>query len=165
MSARRQTAHRMRISIGSLVVLSISLILNAPQSQAIFGLSTCEKTKSAILSEEKIGYQLWLSWNATRVAWTTKHVVLQKQDANTLMNLLLPLFQSDANVYKIAMKAPKCFKPSQDATIRTEANTTNTEISGIQKYTTNPYAQVIPMKIFTGEYTAYYSVYGNKITS
>jgi hypothetical protein len=98
----------------AVIVLQIGF---APPSQAIFGLSQCEKMWSAIDAEEDIGYALWQRFKAQAARVDAIQQPTQRIWASVASSIA-PVYESDIKVYKIAIQNPECFSAKSSADIR-----------------------------------------------
>ena len=128
----------------SIVLASISLVLFsnlviATDANAIFGLSACEKLKSRVLSEEKIGQDLWNSFHADSLQNDKSSGTQWNEQIN---NDLIVLFKSDDKVFTDMLNHNSCFTSAQVAYLRKESllttnwiNALNQALANVQKGT------------------------------
>jgi hypothetical protein len=99
-------------------ILTITMFAGSSiHSQAIFGLSKCERVKKSVLAEEAIGVIFWKELNATRQVIRKKSSSLnpnnlgnlQGRDGASAYKALNQILRSNLKVYRIIEKNPKCF--------------------------------------------------------
>ena len=136
------------------IILILGFLLPVYSANAVLGLSKCEKVKKAIVAEEKIGKESWKYFDGLRSAHggESKYSVI-------IAESLLEIYKSDKTVFTIAIKNPKCFSSSQNATIRRQLAYTNSDISAWKKF-------VAEKNWFTGwglVYTTYQSLFSKQV--
>jgi hypothetical protein len=92
-------------------VIAFTLMLNLiemPSSQAIFGLSSCEKLKSASLKVEKDEYHSWLIYRKTVLLNQKLGVGNNSQTLNMLAELI-GVWNLELEVLTLAIEKPGCF--------------------------------------------------------
>lgn len=119
------------------IVLSVFLFLGmtvpmATPAQAIFGLSTCEKVKKQIKSEEAIGSESWKEFNTSRKQFISDGQVTNGEMI-ALFRLVNLVHKSDLTVYSIATKNTKCFTPKMNAYIRNTQSETKRTFDVMEK--------------------------------
>ena len=90
-----------------------TLFLEVPSANAIFGLSTCEKLKSRMKSQDAIGYELWKTYQST---W--KLHVKNPKDTNVdtqVVNDISNNLNLDLAIFAMAMKHANCFNAVQNS--------------------------------------------------
>lgn len=118
-------------SLSLLVVLVVlTNITQASSAKAIFGFSECEKLKSRIVFEEKIGKSLWEIYVHDRSE--------NNKTSGTLWNSeiykdLISIYESDIKVQKEAVNHPKCFTPKQNAYLRQTLSSTQDSLVTLKK--------------------------------
>ena len=112
-------------------VLCIGLLANGlSPSNAIFGLSACEKLKSRTLAEESVGKGLWQAFNQDNIQ-------NNKTTGSTwdyqIVNDLLLLLESDQKVFSDMTKHPRCFNSAQNVYLRKQLQHTSNYINALNK--------------------------------
>lgn len=139
-----------------LVLILNSLVLNPPSANAIFGMGECEKLKSRIIAEEKIGMQSWVIFNS--LADANKKISSTDLMENGL-NDLLDIYSSDLKVQKDAVAHPKCFNSVQNASLRNILSTTVQHSNSIKQFLSDIHAG---KKIFKhGDFGLFYKSYAS----
>jgi len=136
------------------IILILGFMFPVQPASAVLGLSKCEKVKKAIVAEEKIGKESWKYFDGLRSAHggESKYSVI-------IAESLLEIYKSDKTIFTIAIKNPKCFSSSQNATIRRQLAYTNSDISAWKKF-------VAEKNWFTGwglVYTTYLSLFSKQV--
>lgn len=105
-----------RIVLSAFIALGMAVPMATP-AQAIFGLSTCEKVKKQISSEERVGLELWKEFNKQRLTLLkSKNAIWQ--DVVDLIQLTPEIVDSDLRIYKLADANSSCFTSKQIAKVR-----------------------------------------------
>jgi hypothetical protein len=142
------------------------MISPQPNANAIFGLSKCEKVKSYITSEERIGFAAWQAFDSDRKAVLNKLTDPTYDESTYLGTLELVVLQSDLKLYKYAQNYPSCFPAKNLADWRVKINDIEGTISIMQKYIAGPSYKFKPItrSLFQSEYPKYFSLYGKKLS-
>ena len=154
-----------------LVTLVIVQVLNTPSSNAIFGLSGCEKIKKEILIEERIGKKAWKKYDNQRDQYVRSNT-MSFQQLSPLINQLTLVYNSDLIVLKKLDKNPKCLTASSSADVRAKIQAlkqSENSLEGIRKIyeriTFEEQKRLMPqgiIDIYAAEYEIY-SSYADKL--
>ena len=124
----------MKMKIRSLfVVISIAFgnfVVMVEPTQAIFGLSKCEKVAKSIEQEEAIGYELWKGFDAARDLVARKSSLKEGLEALTL---IVPVLNSKVKVYDIIDKNKTCFSAKKVASARNLKTSTVSNVKTLSK--------------------------------
>jgi len=139
----------------------ISLIfttVSVNPSHAFFGLSSCEKLKSRVSAEEKIGVSLWKSFDADRKTNLARTDTVWNEQ---ILNDLLLVLGSDDKFFTDMSKYPNCFTSAQNAYLRKLAQTTKNYMTAFTKELSDVAAGRIVWKHydFKGIYDEYVEIY------
>lgn len=143
-------------------------------SQAIFGLSKCERVKKKIQSEELVGRELWNRLDKKRAEVVSKAPSLHNRpvkpltsttvkyvlgrDASIFYQLLNELYESDLRAYKLAQSEKKCFSSKVLADIRIFQSQIKRDLP-IIKSNILDFNRAQSLLYWTGEYEYIVSVY------
>jgi hypothetical protein len=128
----------------------------SPNSNAVFGLSKCERLEKSIASEEKIGVELWRDLRDSNTAIiksspslsegvtldpykaepTTPHLRISRvtiNDARVFYGNLRLLIPSDIKRYKLMESRSQCFMPREVA----DARSSRSSAAELAKYINN----------------------------
>ncbi len=105
-----------RIVLSAFLALGMTMPVATP-AQAVFGLSTCEKVKKQISSEEKVGLELWRNFNDQRQT-LLKSKNSTWQDVVDLIELTPEMVDSDMRIFRLADANSSCFTSKQIAKVR-----------------------------------------------
>jgi hypothetical protein len=96
----------MRKFIISLLILVF--ISNQTSANAVFGLSTCEKVKKSIQSEESVGLSIWQDFDRRRDGIVNRKSV-KVYEYVYLLQQQVSIYESDLIIFSKANSNPKCF--------------------------------------------------------
>ena len=154
-----------RLVITLIVFISVQAVV-APSSNAIFGLSTCEKMKKEILVEESIGKRAWQEYDTQRDAYVRGGAISVRHLIELLEQLTL-VYNSDLIIFKKIDKNPKCTTASNSADVRAQIQSTKKELTAIEdsrkvykKMTLEQQKTILPKSIISYLKTTYQS-YGS----
>ena len=105
-----------RTVLSAFLILGMTVPMATP-AQAIFGLSTCEKVKKAIATEEKVGLEIWKVFDRER------RKVLSSSfstwgDLIEIVKLTPQMVDSDMRILKMADANSSCFTSKEIASVR-----------------------------------------------
>jgi hypothetical protein len=150
--------NRRALGVTLLCVTFFTMQLPITSSQAFFGFSACEKLKSRVIAEEKIGKALWKQFHASIVA---NAKVTDTRWNYTVESQLVTLFQSDLKVFVDMTSHSSCFNPGQNVYLRNQLSYAKAYISTLQSNiaAVNSGANTWAHSNFKGLYVSYYEVY------
>ena len=157
------------INIGCLSLL-IHLLSIQP-SNAIFGLSVCEKIKKEILIEESIGKKAWQNYDTQRDDYVRSGAMSAQQLFNLFDKLTL-VYNSDLIIFNKIDKNPKCTTAANSADVRAKIQETKKELKTFTELTkvyekltlAQKQQMIIPKSLINGlrtTYESYGSIYGD----
>jgi hypothetical protein len=113
-----------KVMVASLVIVTL-LGLYTLSETSFFGMSKCEKVREEIQSEEKIGYEIWKSYDETRDYLVNRGDV-SNNEYFIVTGQLVTLLDSDSIVYQLINNNPECFTVQESVDNRKAIERTNT---------------------------------------
>jgi ABC-type antimicrobial peptide transport system ATPase subunit len=155
----------------TILALTFTQILVMPSSNAIFGLSVCEKIKKEILIEESIGKKAWQNYDTQRDDYVRSGAMSAQQLFNLFDKLSL-VYNSDLIVFNKLDKNPKCTTAANSADVRAKIQETKKEIKTFTDVTkiyeklslAQKQQMIIPKSLINAlrtTYESYGSIYGD----
>ena len=156
----------MRKLIISLLILVF--LSNQTSSNAVFGLSTCEKVKKSIQGEESVGLSIWQDFDRRRDAIVNRNSV-KVYEYVYLLQQQVSIYESDLMIFNKANANPKCFNSKLLGKIRlSEVQTKsslkdiNSAIKQFENYTGEMQKQTLgtyAMDYLKSTYSGFSSIY------
>ena len=161
----------MKQRVFTILALTFTQILVMPSSNAIFGLSVCEKIKKEILIEESIGKKAWQNYDTQRDDYVRSGAMSAQQLFNLFDKLSL-VYNSDLIVFNKLDKNPKCTTAANSADVRAKIQETKKEIKTFTDVTkiyeklslAQKQQMIIPKSLINAlrtTYESYGSIYGD----
>ena len=124
----------MKQRVFTILALTFTQILVMPSSNAIFGLSVCEKIKKEILIEESIGKKAWQNYDTQRDNYV-RSGAMSGQQLFDLFDKLNLVYNSDLIVFNKLDKNPKCTTAANSADVRAKIQETKKELHELARLT------------------------------
>ncbi len=114
------------------ILVSFILLSSFTPANAILGLSTCEKAKKAIQSEESIGRAIWQDFDVERDKYVRNNDI-RVYEYIYLLRQQTSVYNSDLIVFKLANKNAKCFSSKLIGKIRQSEVETRASLKEISR--------------------------------